>query len=413
MDPVAAPAASQPYTLTRIRVQGFKSLGDVSVEICPLTVLAGANSSGKSSVMQPLLLIKQTLESAYNTGQNLLLDGPNVRLSDPAQVLPRGVEGDGRFVLEVESSERERTRLHYLLMDQMRIEGARGYVPGPATVEQAWKLDPSGRVDGSNTAGYTAPNGATYVVWMPIGVHLGDICRAMIHIPGLRGLPERRYPATASEAPYRGTFEPYTASVVARWQHDAPDKVDRLRRALVHLNLTGAVEARQTGATEVELFVGRLPVGADGPDDLVSIADVGFGVSQTLPVLVALIEARPGALVYIEQPELHLHPRAQRALAGLFADAARRGVRVIVETHSSLFLLGIQTLVAEGTLDPSLVALHWFSRDTKGFTKVTPATLDENGAFGPDWPEDFSDTELDAQSAFLDAAMARKLSSAK
>ena len=88
------------------------------------------------------------------------------------------------------------------------------------------------------------------------------------------------------------------------------------------------------------------------PEDLVSIADVGFGISQTLPVIVALLAAEPGQLVYIEQPEIHLHPRAQMAMAKILADAANRGVRVVAETHSSLLLLGIQSLVAEGKLSP-------------------------------------------------------------
>jgi predicted ATPase len=135
---------------------------------------------------------------------------------------------------------------------------------------------------------------------------------------------------------------------------------------------------------------------------MVNIADVGFGVSQTLPILVALIQAKPEHTVYIEQPETHLHPKAQYQLAQLFAKAAQRGVRLIIETHSSLILQGIQTLVAKGELPPNDVALHWFSRDKSGATKVDSAKLDENGAFG-DWPEDFDDTFLKADSAYLDA----------
>ena len=88
---------------------------------------------------------------------------------------------------------------------------------------------------------------------------------------------------------------------------------------------------------------------------MVSIADVGFGVSQVLPVLVALIVAQPGQLVYLDEPELHLHPRAQVALAQVLVDAAKRGVRVVAETHSSLLLLAVQTLVAEGSLPSELV----------------------------------------------------------
>jgi predicted ATPase len=154
------------------------------------------------------------------------------------------------------------------------------------------------------------------------------------------------------------------------------------------------------------LQVARLPQGAKGKaSDMVSIADVGFGVSQTLPVVVALREAKPGQLVYLEQPEIHLHPRAQTAMAKVLADAARRGVHIVAETHSALLILGVQTLVAEGKLAPELVKLHWFER-REGVTKVRSADLDEAGSFG-DWPEDFADIVLEAQSKYLDAVEAR------
>ncbi len=90
-------------------------------------------------------------------------------------------------------------------------------------------------------------------------------------------------------------------------------------------------------------------------------------------------------------------------MAQILANAANRGVRVVVETHSSLLLLGVQALVAEGKLAPEKVKLHWFKRDYNGNTKVSSADLDEMGAFG-DWPEDFADVALEAESRYLDAA---------
>ena len=86
----------------------------------------------------------------------------------------------------------------------------------------------------------------------------------------------------------------------------------------------------------------------------------------------------------------------------MLADAAKRGVRVVAETHSSLLLLGIQTLVAEGNLSPELVKLHWFTRREDGVTEVNSADLDKAGTYG-EWPEDFADVSLQAQSRFLDA----------
>jgi predicted ATPase len=134
---------------------------------------------------------------------------------------------------------------------------------------------------------------------------------------------------------------------------------------------------------------------------------VGFGVSHALPVLVALIAATDQNLVFIEEPEAHLHPNAQLEMASVLAEAAKRGVRVVVETHSSILLRGVQTLVARGKLSPDLVKLYWFTRNKQGFTKIHPAELDENGAFGDKWPEDFDDIELGAESALLDAVEAR------
>ena len=74
--------------ITKISVSGYKSIRDERhIEIRPLTILAGANSSGKSSIMQPMLLMKQTLDANYDPGQ-LLLNGPNIRFTQFEQFLP-------------------------------------------------------------------------------------------------------------------------------------------------------------------------------------------------------------------------------------------------------------------------------------------------------------------------------------
>src|SRR5712691_6675664 len=83
------PQPSREEGVTRISVSGFKSISqEQSIEIRPLTILAGANSSGKSSMMQPLLLLKQTLEASYDPGA-LLLNGPNVKFTQVDQLLAR------------------------------------------------------------------------------------------------------------------------------------------------------------------------------------------------------------------------------------------------------------------------------------------------------------------------------------
>jgi predicted ATPase len=231
----------------------------------------------------------------------------------------------------------------------------------------------------------------------------------LIHLPGLRGNPKRTYPVSAVGPRFSGTFENYVASIIAKaTAEESADLLDLIGKDLRWLGLTWKVSSSAVDDTQVELRVGRMPQPSRGSaHDLVNIADVGFGVSQTLPVVVALQVARPGQLVYIEQPEIHLHPRAQVAMARLLANAANRGVRVVAETHSSLVLLGVQSLVAEGELAPDKVKLHWFRRNEKdGATEIHSADLDRAGAYG-DWPEDFLDVEMTEESRYTRAAHAQ------
>jgi predicted ATPase len=231
--------------------------------------------------------------------------------------------------------------------------------------------------------------------------------RRHIHVPGLRGNPERTDKTTSISNEFPGTFEQYVASVINAWQATRDSRLGELGRALETLGLTWNVAAKQIDDAHVELRVGRLPHRSrGGTADMVSIADVGFRVSQILPVLVALLTAEPHQLVYLEEPEMHLHPCAQVALGQVLADAANRGMRVVAETHSAHLLLAVHSLVAEGSLAPQMVKLHWFKRRDDGVTEVTSADLDEAGAFG-EWPEDFARIDFDVQRRYLDAAEQR------
>jgi predicted ATPase len=192
-----------------------------------------------------------------------------------------------------------------------------------------------------------------------------------------------------------------------QWLEDNDANFSALNESLRLLNLTSGVYPKRLYDVQVELYVGRLlDTPPSSPENQVNIADVGLGVSQILPVVVALEAAKPGQLVYIEEPEAHLHPKAQFTLAEILASAANRGVKVVAETHSTHLLLGVQTQVAEGKLEPEKVKLHWFRREKDGRTIVKSGELDEAGRFG-DWPEDFDEVELRTQKRYLDAADAR------
>ena len=126
--------------------------------------------------------------------------------------------------------------------------------------------------------------------------------RRLIHLPGLRGNPARDYRMTAVGKYFPGTFETYTAAIIANWKADkADDRLEHLNEDLLALGLTWKASANRINDTQVEMVVGRLPKPIQGgAHDLVNIADVGFGVSQTLPVVVALHAAEAGQCVYLE-----------------------------------------------------------------------------------------------------------------
>ncbi|MBI4324540.1 MAG: AAA family ATPase [Chloroflexi bacterium] len=432
--------------ISGITVRGFKSIcTEQTLLIRPLTILAGANSSGKSSFMQPLLLLKQTLEASGDPGA-LRLDGDNVRFTMAEQVLSHvlgqgssqefavriGLLNDSSVELVFQREERKGFELSKMVYRAGKEVAA---VTPSMTHDEILKVLPSplktmhkdfSKGESKSLQWKVRQDRCFFVFELgtpdesrqrirfglpsvsPSGMFV-PFLQGVIHLPGLRGNPQRTYPKTAGGPDFPGTFEQYVASVIAQWQgNGGKQQLDDLALALEDMGLTWKVRAKPVDDTQVELKVGRLPHGKHGgAHDLVSIADVGFGVSQSLPVVVALIVARPGQLVYLEQPEIHLHPFAQRKLAIVLRNAVKRGVVAVVETHSALLLREVQTLIATNRLGKEEVALHWLHRGDQGETTVRTADLDDKGAYG-DWPEDFDKTELDAEQLYLDAVEARQ-----
>jgi len=401
--------------ITRIAVEGFKSIAKrQEIEIAPLTILAGANSSGKSSIMQPLLMLKQTLEATYDPGP-LKIDGPNVAFSRNEEFLSRNGQSEPRrlrvgisagdiFTFEFTFAGLELTEQTYRVRDSSLTlrptmsceeiqEAANGFgSTKPFAVE---KLSVTRDRFLLNLRMSDPPYPVSLLSPEPA-------IQGVIHVPGLRGNQARTYLAPPVGKDFPGTFDKYVASVILAWQLGQNGHYAALNADLQRIGLAESVSANRINDVAIELRIGLT---ANRPDN---IADVGFGVSQVLPALVALRVEDRNRLVYLEEPEIHLHPRAQTKLADILADAAKRGVRVVAETHSTLLLTAIQTLVAKGELSPDLVKLHWFQRDPKtGITQVNSTGLDENGAFREDWPEDFDEVILDTDRQYLDAVTER------
>jgi hypothetical protein len=400
--------------ITRIAVEGFKSIATrQEIEIRPLTILAGANSSGKSAIMQPLLMLKQTLEAPYDPGP-MRIDGPNVRFTSSDQFLSKiglSPRGSLRIEIEAQSSGFDITfergeplkvqKLTYTISgEKMTLRPTMSQQEISDALGEPWK----GVANQLGIHAYRFFLTLTDKASPPTFVPYPDLSiEDIIHVPGLRGNLSRTYSSAHVGDAFPGTFDNYVASVILRWQKQSVGPRD-LIEDLRHTGLARMVFARQISDVAIELQVALDEV----PERVDNIADVGFGVSQVLPVLVALRAAEEGRLVYLEEPEIHLHPRAQTKLADILAYAAKRGVRVVAETHSTLLLTAIQTLVAKGDLSPELVKLHWFQRDPEsGVTQISSTDLDQNGAFSSEWPEDFDEVILNTDRQYLDAVTER------
>jgi ABC-type cobalamin/Fe3+-siderophores transport system ATPase subunit len=440
--------------LKKISVSGYKSIKDrVEMWIAPVTLLAGANSSGKSSFLQPLLLLKQTIESQVDPGP-ILLHGANVRVSNFADIVSSiGRRGDKKSIdIELEVS----TRIDYFKYSLSfgfekkklvaRLSVKRGNSE-PVLLEEGKKLEQEElerlvgeeavfrglllnqqktydavckrdrflfnvefrRKDGSADARGIG----RYKVYPETGgfgrYNVSSILQTLFervyHVPALRGNPEPSYRAVGLGGKFPGTFDNYVASIINEWRQNDKEKLDELGALLAELGLTWKVSSKKIDDTQVQILVGRLQHPRQGgAKDLVNIVQVGFAVSQVLPILVALLVAQPGEIVYIEQPEIHLHPKAQVKLTALLVRfAAQNSIKIVIETHSSLVLTGIQTEVARGALSATDVSLNWFSRDDDGVTGVVAGRVEPDGSFG-DWPEDFTEVELGASERFVKAS---------
>ena len=139
----------------------------------------------------------------------------------------------------------------------------------------------------------------------------------------------------------------------------------------------------------------------------VLITDVGFGVSQILPVLVLCYYVPEGSTILLEQPEIHLHPSVQAGLADVLIDVVKeRRVQIIVESHSEHLLRRLQRRIAEQALAPDMTALY-FCRIDDGTSRIEQLNVDLLGNI-TNWPQGFFGDEVADLVAMTEAAMRRQ-----
>ncbi len=373
--------------LTQIELRLFKCFELLRLPLAPLTLLTGLNASGKSSVLQSLVLLHQTM-SEHEWSTRVALNGSGVRLGTMPDVVD---EVFGRDSFAVAVSDEDNTCVWTLGGDR------RDMSMGVRTVS----------VNGRETH---APEQLRYLVppEEATGVAaLTEKLRDLTYITAERMAPQDTYelkdPFTVRTVGPRGEH----AVSMLHWARDAATR-DELVLPTAPPTLLRQVEARMRtlfpGCTLDLQQTARangvtLGLRTSDAEEFHRPMHTGFGLTQTLPIVVAVLAARRGDVILIENPEVHLHPGAQSLIGRMLADVARAGVQVVVETHSDHVLNGVRRSVKAAVLSGEQVAIHFFRPRSDDEPSVLAPTMDDSGNID-DWPSGFFD-QSDKDSSYF------------
>ncbi len=363
--------------ICQLRLQNFKRFEDQSLELGALTLLSGLNGMGKSSVLQSLLLLRQSYQQGLLESTGLALNGDLVRIGTARDALFEDARED-------------------------KIEFVLTFRNGSEAIWQ-FGYDPEADILGLTSS---AVPSETYQLSL-----FGDNFQYL--------QAERLGPRTSfaiSDFQVRqhrqlGTMGEYAAHFLSIFRDSEISTPTLSHPQAKSLNLLNQVEA----------WLGEISPGTrihivDSPGmDLVSLqysfglskeyraTNVGFGITYTLPVITAILSAKPGALILLENPEAHLHPKGQALMGSLLAKAAAEGVQIILETHSDHVLNGIRLAVHGGSLDPNAVRLHFFQRREspgQSISEVISPRMNRRGRIDQ-WPDGFFDEWDNSLAALL------------
>ena len=214
-----------------------------------------------------------------------------------------------------------------------------------------------------------------------LAMYLRQAFEDMVYLGPLRDSPERNYIFSGNVATEVGKSGRYLPDILFKQQ----SLVDSTNTLMRQFEIGYTLQVRKVPDIE-EIFSLRLI--DERSATAVSMVDVGFGISQVLPVIVQSMLSRDN-IILIEQPEIHLHPRLQAHLGTLFFQGFKEsGNQFIVETHSEHLILRLQKLLREGLLAPSDISVIYVTKDEQGSHCVT-LPIGSNGEFLQEWPEGF------------------------
>lgn len=233
-----------------------------------------------------------------------------------------------------------------------------------------------------------------------------DVFRSIYYLGPIRDAPTR-YHSWSGEAPYdvgkRG--ELVVPAILAAEKNNSKVE-ENIAAALKKLGLISSFTVQKVaeGLRLYEVKVKRNDASVE-----VSITDVGFGVSQILPVIALCYCVPSGSTLIFEEPEMHLHPSAQSELADIFLDVIKdRNLQIVIESHSEHLLRRLQRRIAEEKIDSDDAALYFCNMGDDGASTLLPLELDTYGNIN-NWPKGFFGDEMGELFAMSEAAFERQM----
>jgi len=372
--------------LTRIELSHFKCFSELSLPLSPLTLLTGKNASGKSSVIQSLVLLSQTM-CEQEWANHLLLNGESISLGTVADVVD---QLSGRFKIEIGLHFTDRKirwffsaqRLQMSMdLDAISVDG------GPPTASTLVRR----LVSPTHHAGfvdYTEKiRDLTYITAERIGPREVYALRdAHILKVGTKG-------ELAASVLFHGADQLVSESLVL------PESLPTLYhqvQARMQTFFPGAAFDLQRVANTNSLLLG---LRSSDATEFFRPINVGFGLTQVFPIVVAALAFPPGSILAVENPEVHLHPAGQAQMGVFLALVANSGVQVIVETHSDHLLSGVRRAVKSQIISTDQVAINYFRARDEAPDQVASLMIDRNGNIDS-WPDGFFD-QFDKDASFF------------
>ena len=225
--------------------------------------------------------------------------------------------------------------------------------------------------------------------------------RLIKYLGPLRSAPQRIYTRSSINDGTTGIQGEYSANVLARDPDGVETEVNRwFRRFGIPYDIHAGKGSEALLAGEY-ITIELMPLDKEGiildEDFTVTLADVGYGINQLLPVIIEGIASQEGSILCVEQPEIHLHPRLQANIADLMidtiADEPGKRKQWIVETHSELLILRLQRRIREGKISPDDISVLYVDPNDESVegSAIIPLRLDKDGDFIDHWPDGFFD----------------------